>query len=116
MKDKDMGHMLEIIHEIFESTVKIFEKNNFYQGGKVDFVLTKVFVAFYANSLLFVPKESRQEYFEKRTNLLAEEMVEATEAIIQRGDEIFNKLEGVCNCDKCKKNRADKETSEQTIH
>lgn len=115
MNKNDIEQMMTIIHEIFDAAVKVFEKYDYTQGSKVDFILTKVFVSFYANSILNVDKENREKYIEKRTDLIAEEIAVATRAILNHGDDIANKLEGVCTCDKCK-NRNYKEDEGQTIH
>src|SRR5580698_7269632 len=113
MIDKDSEQMLTIINEVFDNIVEIFKKHNLTACSKVDFIITKVFLSFYANSILNVAEEDRKKYIQKRNDLLATEIAHATAAILASAGD-FNNFEGVCACDKCKKRR-DKETFGQTI-
>lgn len=115
MKDEDIKNLLNIIHEIFDCTVEVLNKHNVKKTFEVDFVVTKLFMFFYANSILNIDKEERKKYIKKRTEMIANEIASASAAILINDGDFTDNFEGVCPCDKCKERR-EEETFKQTIH
>lgn len=112
---KETKNIIKVCDEIYRNSVAVLQNRGINNLGQIDAIVSKVFISFFANSLINIPDEDKLNYIKRRGELLLSEMEDVSSFLLIKGNEILEEFNGECPCEKCKSGKNQTHTNE-TIH